>query len=506
MTELQPLEILPATSETPDATAVVFRDQTLTWAELERRARRLATALYDAGIKDDERCGVLAFNRLEWPELYVGTARAGSRLVMLNWHLRAAEIRELLIDSGCPIIVVDEPNESAAKEAAIGTSVERIVVLGEEYEDWITSARDVLLPDHKCGAPLMYTGGTTGRSKGVTRSDQNRPASAYATAYGMWGELTRMPSTGRAMLMTPAYHALGNAVVQSTLARRHPLTILERFDPETTIRTIDEQSITTTAMVPTQFIRLLKLDDDIKAAHDVSSIEWVLHTAAPCPAWAKRGMIDWFGPTIVELYGASEGVGPVVSTSQDFLERPGTVGKASAAVDISIVDDEGNDLPAGEIGTIYARRSDGAPKYEGDPEKTAAMQLPDGRFTVGDVGWLDEDGYLFLADRRVDLILVGGSNVYSAEIEGTLSQHPDIADVAVFGIPHADMGQEIKAVVEAAPGRTVDASEVIAWASERIAKYKVPKTVDVTDTLPREESGKLKKRYLRDPYWEGLTR
>ena len=506
MTELQPVNILQATNETPDTTAVRFGDTMLTWSELERRARKLATALYDLGIRDEERCGVLAFNRLEWPELYVGTARAGSRLVMLNWHLKAAEIRELLIDSGCPIIVVDDANEAVAKEAAGGTSVERIVVFGDEYEDWIGSARDDVLPDHKCGAPLMYTGGTTGRSKGVTRSDQNRPASSFATTYSMWGELTKMPRSGVAMLTTPAYHALGNAVIQSTLARRHPLTILERFDPETTIRTISEQSITTTAMVPTQFIRLLKLDDDVKAAHDVSSIEWVLHTAAPCPRWAKRGMIDWFGPAIVELYGASEGVGPVISTSQDFLDKPGTVGKASAAVDISIVDDEGNDLPPDEIGTIYARRQEGAPEYEGDPEKTAAMRLPDGRFTVGDVGWLDDDGYLFLADRRVDLILVGGSNVYSAEIEGTLSQHPDIADVAVFGIPHTDMGQEIKAVVEAVPGQIVDGAEVITWAAERMAKYKVPKTVDVPDSLPREESGKLKKRFLRDPYWEGLTR
>ena len=217
-------------------------------------------------------------------------------------------------------------------------------------------------------------------------------------------------------------------------------------------------------------------------------------------------MIDWFGEVIVELYGSSEGTGPVIADSREWLDKPGTVGKASAPITLSIVDDDGADMGPGEIGTIYVARAEGPPSYEGDPEKTKAMQLPDGRFTVGDVGWLDEDGYLFLADRRVDLMLIGGSNVYSAEIEGTLSQHPDIGDVAVFGIPHPDMGEEIKAVVEPAPGKTVDPEQVRVWASERLAKYKVPRTVDITDALPREEHGKLKKRLLRDPYWEGLVR
>ena len=253
-------------------------------------------------------------------------------------------------------------------------------------------------------------------------------------------------------------------------------------------------------MVPTQFVRLLKLDEAVRTRHDLSSLQWVLHTAAPCPPWAKQAMIDWFGPVITELYGSSEGTGPVICTSQEWLDRPGTVGR-SDFLELSIVDDDGKTLGAGEIGTIYVKRPDGAPEYHGDPEKSAAMRLPDGRFTFGDVGYLDEDGYLFLADRRVDLILSGGTNIYPAEIEGVLSQHPDLNDVAVFGIPNADWGQEIKAVVEPVPGSGVDVESVLAFAAEHLAKFKIPRSVDIVDALPREASGKLKKRILRDPYW-----
>jgi len=212
-------------------------------------------------------------------------------------------------------------------------------------------------------------------------------------------------------------------------------------------------------------------------------------------------MIEWFGPVITELYGSSEGAGPVICTSEEWLERPGTVGR-SDFLELSIVDDDGKDLAPGEIGTVYVKRPDGAPQYHDDPDKSAAMQLSDGRFTVGDVGHLDDAGYLFLADRRVDLILSGGTNVYPAEIEGVLSQHPKLADVAVFGIPNADWGQEIKAVVEPVVGVDVDAAEVLAFAAEHLAKFKIPRSVDIVDALPREASGKLKKRLLRDPYWE----
>lgn len=461
----------------------------------------MAQAIRAEGVLPGEAWSVLAHNRIEWAEIMVGNGRSGARYVPLNWHLTATEVAQLLEDSGSKFMLVDEDNEAVGREAAAMAGVDRIIVMGDDYDAWVSSQTDAPLPDCTAGAPLQYTGGTTGRSKGVLRSDQGGPASEAMDPMYRWGGLVGMPDRGVGLLCTPAYHALGGGLMRGLLARSHTLSILPRWDPAQLLQTIEERGITSTAMVPTQFIRLLKLSEQERSAHDLSSIEWVLHTAAPCPPWAKRAMIDWFGPVITELYGSSEGTGPVICSSAEWLERPGTVGR-SDFLELSIVDDDGNDLPPGEIGTVYVKRPDGAPKYHGDSVKSDAILLPDGRFTVGDVGYLDEEGYLFLADRRVDLILSGGTNIYPAEIEGVLSQHPKLADVAVFGIPHPEWGQEIKAVVEPAVGMSVDEADVLAFAAEHLAKFKVPRSVDIVDALPREASGKLKKRFLRDPYWE----
>ncbi len=499
---LQPINVLPATADHPDAEAIWTDDRSLTWAELEERSRRFAQGLRSFGIEAGAAWAVLANNRVEWGELTIGNARAGSRYVPLNWHLTAPEITELLEDSDAELLIVGPDLADVGRVAATAAGLDRVLVLGEEYEEWLGAQSDEPLDDGPLGSPLQYTGGTTGRSKGVVRGDAAGLASQLSDAYGRWGTLTGMPLGEQMMLCTPAYHALGGAVLRTALARGCPLVLLDRWDPERTLAVIAEREVVGTAMVPSQFIKLLKLDPGIRKRYDVSSLAWVLHTAAPCPAWVKYGMIEWFGPVIVELYGSSEGVGPVIATSQEWLERPGTVGRAMSVLQLSILDDNGNDLPPGEIGTIYATRTDGPPKYHGDPEKTALMVRDDQRFTVGDVGYLDSDGYLFLADRRVDLILVGGSNIYPAEIEAVLSQHPSVADVAVFGIPHPDLGQEVKAVVEPVEGATVDVDELLAFAAASLAKFKLPRSIDVVAALPREASGKLKKHKLRSPYWE----
>lgn len=499
---LQPRLVLPATTRHPEAEAVWTEDRSLTWEELEERARRFASGLRGEGVGPGGAWGVLARNRFEWAELAIGNGRAGAHYVPLNWHLTAPEIAELLVDSASALLVVAPDLAEVGRAAAEQAGLVRVLVLGEAYETWLAGQDDAPLPDGPLGSPLQYTGGTTGRSKGVVRSDAGGRASTLAAGYTAWGSLVGAPEEDRVLLCTPAYHALGGAVLRTALARGNRVSILDRWDPDQVLSVIEDQRIAGTAMVPTQFIRLLKLDPEDRERHDLSSLPWVLHTAAPCPAWAKQAMIEWFGPVIVELYGSSEGVGPVIATSEEWLERPGTVGRATAALALSIVGDDGEDLPAGEVGTIYARRRDGTPSYHGDPEKTAAMVMPDGRFTVGDVGWLDEDGFLFLADRRVDLVISGGTNIYPAEIEGVLSEHPDIADVAVFGIPHPEWGQQVKAVVEAVEGATVDPEAVLSFAREQLAPFKVPRSLDVVDALPREASGKLKKRLLRDPWWE----
>ena len=415
----------------------------------------------------------------------------------LNWHLTATEIAALLDDSGCQLVVV-EPELRGLVAAYEGVE---IVELGEQYEVWLDSAGDALLGQRPSGSPMMFTGGTTGKSKGVNRAEHAGPVGSSVAVMSGWGSLVRMPDAGTTLITTPLYHALGNAVLSASLARGLPVVMTGRFDPLGTLEAIERHRITATPMVPTQFLRLLKLEDADRTRFDLSSLEWILHTAAPCPAWAKVAMIEWLGPVIYEMYGSSEGTGPAICDSHEWLAHPGTVGKASARIEYSIVDDDGNDLPPGEVGTIYCRRSDGAPEYHGDPDKTASIRLPDGRFTVGDLGWLDDDGYLYLADRRVDLILVAGSNVYPAEIEAVLSEHPSVADVAVFGIPDPEWGEQVKAVIE--PAGEVDLDDVRRFAADRLASYKLPKSYDVVDRLPREAHGKLKKRLLRDPYWVG---
>ncbi len=493
--------LIPASAERPDSVAVRFGDASLTFGELEARARRVAQVCAGHGVGIGGRWALLADNRLEWPEMLMGSARAGARVVYLNWHLQARELHELLVDSGATLLVVDPAYAGTAGVAAEGTEVGTILQLGDEWEAALAAASDDVLDERPCGNPMLYTGGTTGRSKGVTRSDQNRDASEWAGAPARWADLTLMPTDGVGLITTPLYHALGQGVLAACLARGMETVILGRFEPEGTLAAIERHGVNTTSMVPAQFVKLLKLPDDVRAAHDVSSLDWVLHSAAPCPPWVKRSMIDWFGPVIVELYGSSEGAGPVICTSQDWLERPGTVGRASPALRLSVVDDDGNDLPPGEVGTIYIDRHSGPPVYEGAPDKTAAIRLPDGRFTVGDVGWLDEDGFLFLADRRVDLVLVGGSNVYPAEIEGVLVEHPDVGDAAVFGIPHEELGQQVHAVIEAAPGASPDLDSIRSWLGERMASFKVPRSMELIDQLPREAHGKLKKRLLRDRHW-----
>ncbi len=503
MTPLQPRHLLPLTGEDPAGEAVWTPTATLTWVELENRALRLAHALGTRGVAPGERWAVLAHNRVEWPEFLIGNARAGTRMAPLNWHLRDRELAELLVDSGARLLVVDDSLEETGRRAAemAGLDADAVMVLGSTYESWLAGSPDSPPSERPMGSSLLYTGGTTGRSKGVTRSDASGPVSRWADRGSAWGSQARLPGRGVGLVTTPMYHSLAQGFVAAALARRHTLSILPRFDPLTTLAVIEARGVTSTPMVPTQFIRLLKLEPEIRSRHDLGSLEWVLHTAAPCPPWVKREMIDWFGPVIYELYGSSEGTGPVICSSREWLEHPGTVGRASDALTLSIVDDDGRDLPPGEIGTIYVRRHDGAPEYHGDPAKTAASRLPDGRFTVGDLGWLDGEGFLYLADRRVDLIITGGSNVYPAEIEGVLSEHPAVADVAVFGIPDEEFGEQVKAVVEPLPGTDPDPDEILAFARERLAGFKTPRSLDLVDRLPREAHGKLKKRLLRDPYW-----
>jgi long-chain acyl-CoA synthetase len=273
------------------------------------------------------------------------------------------------------------------------------------------------------------------------------------------------------------------------------------------LRVIDAHKCTHTHMVPTQFHRLLALPDEVKARYDVSSMRHAIHGAAPCPDHVKRAMIAWWGDSVEEYYAASEG-GGAFATAEDWLKKPGTVGKAWPISELAVFDDDGNRLPPGELGTVYMKMSTGGFSYHKDETKTRKNRIGD-FFTVGDLGCLDEDGYLFLRDRKIDMIISGGVNIYPAEIEAALLSHPAVADAAAFGIPHDDWGEAVKAVVEAAPGHEPGpalAADILGHCERQLAGYKRPKSVDFIETMPRDPNGKLYKRRLRDPYWEGRTR
>jgi len=495
--------ILQSTNEVPDGVAVICEHQTLTWSQLEINARKIAHALSAWGLATADRWALLAHNRIEWTELFLGNTIAGTRYVPLNWHLTAPELEYLLLNSGATALIVDPDHAAIGIEVAarVGIAPERVIVIGPQYNAWRDAQPDTDHTNTISGSALIYTGGTTGASKGVTRPDSGAPLSSWAKGVSTWGSYVGMPDTGVALISTPLYHAFGAGVLGAALARNHTIVLKERFDVDDFLNTVQEHRVTSAPLVPTLIVRLAKLEDQHFASRDLSSLQWIAHTAAPCPGWAKQRLIDMLGPIITEFYGSSEGTGPVVCTSTEWMQRPGTVGRPAPNLQVSVVDDNGDDLSAMEIGTLYFKRADGAPQYHGDEAKTKAAQLPDGRFTVGDLGYLDADGFMYLVDRRVDLILNGGVNVYPAEIEGVLSQHPSIRDVAVFGIPDAEFGQQVKAAVELEDGASLTSDELITWSRERLASFKCPRSVDFHESLPREAHGKLKKRILRDAYW-----
>jgi long-chain acyl-CoA synthetase len=501
-------DLLPSAAGQSEQEAVTSENGRRTWRQLETKARRFAHALESLGLGIGDRWALLSHNRVEWPELLLGNARAGTRFVPLNWHLTVPELEYLLQDSGATMLVVDPANEEKGRAAALAVGIEtaRIFVLGPVFDAWVDGFPDSNPRDDIAGAPLLYTGGTTGRSKGVIRSDTGGPVSNWCTATNLWASAVLMPGKGTGLITTPLYHAFGLGILGSFLARRHRMVLKTRFDLLDFLETVQRERITSTSLVPTLIIRLAKLPPDQWDRFDTSSLKWICHTAAPCPAWAKQTLINRLGPIVVEFLGSSEGTGPVVCTSEEWMSHPGTIGRPNPRLEASVVDEEGNDLPPGSIGTLYFRRVDGPPVYHGDPEKTKKSRLPDGRFTVGDVGWMDAEGFIYLADRRVDLILTGGVNVYPAEIEAVLVEHPGVRDAAVFGIPDPEFGQQVKGAIElqeGLPATDETAAELILWCRTRLASFKCPKSIDFHRALPREASGKLKKRYLRDAYWEG---
>jgi long-chain acyl-CoA synthetase len=383
-------------------------------------------------------------------------------------------------------------------------------VAGFRRFDELKDGQPTTLPDDRAtGAVMNYTSGTTGRPKGVRRKLPDVAPEAMGVGFGgMLLLFGLQPHDDNVHICgSPLYHTAVLVFAGGALHMGFTVVLMDKWTPEGMLDLIDKYKVTNSHMVPTQFHRLLALPDDVKARYDVSSLRHMVHAAAPCPPDVKRRMIEWWGPVIDEYYAASEGGGTLVR-AEEWLEHPGTVGRAWPNAEIVILDDAGNELGPNEIGTVYMHMATGDFEYFKDKEKTDRSRV--GKFfTVGDIGVLDEDGWLFLRDRKADMIISGGANIYPAEIESVLLTHPKIGDAAVFGIPHEDWGEEVKAVVEPAEGIEAGpelATEILVFCSDKLAKFKTPKSIDFIVEMPRDPNGKLYKRKLRDPYWEGRER
>jgi long-chain acyl-CoA synthetase len=488
----------------PDTPAIVSESGDRTFAQLNANANRLARAWRARGVSSGDAVALMVSNRPEFAEVIAATQRSGLRITPINWHLTAEEAAYIVGDCQARVFVADArfgDVAAAAAAAAPGVTVRLAVggdIAGFDSYDAAVGAEDGSdIDDPVLGRSMLYTSGTTGRPKGVHRPEVP-PTSGMAALFRYERGTSLHLCTG------PLYHAAPLAFSLSIpLNAGVGVVMMDKWSPEETLRLIAGHRITHTHMVPTMFHRLLALPDEVRAAADVSSLVSVLHGAAPCPVSVKKAMIEWWGPVLLEYYAATEGTGSFV-TSQDWLARPGTVGKPATPDHIRILDPvSGDPLPPGEIGTVYLKAPGvGRFDYFGDAAKTAGSYRGD-YYTMGDVGYLDEDGYLFLTDRSADLIISGGVNVYPAEVEAELLGHPAVGDAAVIGVPDPDWGETVVAVVElrdGVEGSDALATELIEYCRAGLAHFKCPRRVDFTDELPRTDSGKLYKRRLRDQY------
>ncbi|MGW0021047.1 AMP-binding protein [Rhodococcus sp. NPDC003382] len=500
----------------PDQTAIVASPsgQTMSFGELAAAAHRLVHALRAHGIGTGDIVAYALPNGVEPIIWQLAALETGIRYLALNPALSHTEFTDILTHSGATAVAVHPDYADRMGSVNDIPTIRLAVAVGGDipgfvrYEDLIAGQPDTVPADRTLGGAIIYSSGTTGKPKAILRPLPPLEPSAAANAMSTFGRaFTFLPFDGVHLVSTGMNHGGCQSFYLGALNVGQALAIGGKFDPEATLRMIDEHRVTTAYMVPTQFVRLLRLPDEIRARYDHSSLKVVVHSAAPCPLDVKRQMLDWWGPVIWETYGGMEGAATIAKPHR-WLEKPGTVGRAVTGMTVRILDDDGTELPAGEIGNVYLEPRTPSFEYRGDPVATRSAHRGKA-FTIGDVGYLDEDGYLFICDRAKDMIISGGVNIYPAEVEGILSTHPAVADAAVIGVPDPEWGEQVKALVQlAAPAAPTDelADELIAWCRTRLAGYKCPRSVEFRMSLPRTETGKLLKRTLREEFWASSGR
>jgi long-chain acyl-CoA synthetase len=500
---------------TPDKPAIVSAESgaIVTYGQLNDRSNQLSQLFHARGLRRGDHVAVLMENNLRFMETAWAALRSGLYLTTINRYLPAEEAAYVATDCGAKAIITSYAKRELAAELAplIPDCPIRLMIDGaidgwEAYEPAIAAYPAQPLDVEWLGESMLYSSGTTGRPKGILRplTDQT-----VAEGFAQRQAVNRYGLTSDSVYLSPAplYHAAPLAYVTNVLSFGGTVVMMERFDAEMALKMIQAHRVTHSQWVPTMFVRMLKLPQELRESFDLSSHQVAIHAAAPCPVDVKHQMISWWGPVLYEYYAGTEASGSTFIDSEDWLKHPGSVGRAALGI-LHICDEEGDELPVGEDGLVYFERETLTFAYHNDPAKTKAAQNPKHPTwtALGDVGHLDEDGYLYLTDRKAFMIISGGVNIYPQAIEDALILHPKVGDVAVFGVPDAEMGEAVKAVIEPAPGvEPTDelAAELMAFSRARLAHYMAPKSVEFIVEMPRLPTGKLYKKALRETYWTG---
>ncbi len=495
----------------PNATFIHDPDgKTHPWGKINAQANRIVRLLRQHGLKAGDAVALVCSNRAEFVEVLAACQRAGWRITPVNWHLTADEIAYIVND--CEAKAVFCENRVSASESAIAQcpNVQLKIAIGApipgflDYGPTLAQYDGADIDNPVLGNQMMYTSGTTGRPKGVYRA---QPVVAVQGLYAMRGY---SHETSVQLCAGPAYHAAPLAFdVRGAMGAGCELVFMDKWDSETVLRLMHEKRVSHLHLVPIMFQRLLALPDEVKAKYDLSGVIYIVHGAAPCPPEVKAAMIEWFGPVLSEYYAGSEGGAGFVISSEEWLKKPGSVGKRPALLGSKILDEQGTECPTGVPGSIYHQLPPGGGfTYYKDEAKTQANRVGD-YFTMGDVGYFDEDGYLFLTGRNAETIISGGVNIYPQEVDNELIKHHAVADSSTVGVPHDEWGEQVRAVIMLNEGYSPSdelAQEILSHARISLPAFKVPRSVDFVTELPRSEAGKIQRNKVRAPYWEGRAR